>query len=181
MKSKFVLIIAVLMLLLSLTFPRETKAANSELIVTYSGISPIIDGSLRAEWNDTSRNMVNLTGAADIETWVYLKHNGTHIYIGLLIWQFGTHDLDQFTIFFEEGDDGSYGSGTRDYALTPEQEDLKSITYQQPLKDGFYNDSAWRTFNIEIDFEANCTYEVDHPTLQDEIEYWEGEMWVDDH
>ncbi|MGD8565737.1 MAG: hypothetical protein PVF96_05245 [Candidatus Bathyarchaeota archaeon] len=111
----------------------------------------------------------------------YLKHNGTHIYIGLLVYQIGIHTLDQFTIFFEEGDDGSYGSGTRDYALTPEQEDLKSIRYQQPLRDGFYNDSAWRTFNVEIDFEANCTYEVDHPTSQDEIEYWEGEPWVDDH
>jgi hypothetical protein len=60
----------VLMLLPALIFPRETKAADPELIVTYSNISPIIDGSLRAEWNDTSRNMVNLTGDVNIETWV---------------------------------------------------------------------------------------------------------------
>jgi hypothetical protein len=181
MKSKHISIVALLMLLLPVFFSGETAAANSELITTYSGISPIIDGSLGAEWNDTSRHLVNLTGAADIETWVYLKHNGTYIYVGLLIWQYGSHTLDQCTIFFDEGDDGSYGSGTRDNILTAEQEDLKSCTYQQPLRDGFYNASAWRTFYDEIDFEANCTYEVDHSTSQDEIEYWEGLGWVDDH
>ena len=146
------------MLLLSACFPREIAAANSELVVTYSSISPVIDGSLRAEWNDTTKHVVNLTGAADVETWVYLKHNGTYIYIGLLVWQFGTHTLDQFTIFFDEGDDGSYGSGTRDNTLTFEQEDLKSCIYQQPLKDGFYNASFWRTFDIEIDFHARFLF-----------------------
>jgi hypothetical protein len=59
---------ALLMLLLPVFFSGETAAANSELITTYSGVSPIIDGSLGAEWNDTSRHLVNLTGAVDIET-----------------------------------------------------------------------------------------------------------------
>ncbi len=181
MRKNHILVAAAILLLCSPFLQRETAAANSALIVPYSDVSPIIDGSLSAEWNDTLRYVVNLTCAGDVETWIYLKHNGTYIYIGLLIWQFGTHDLDKFTVFFDEGNDGSAGSGTRDNALTSGQEDLKSTIFQQPLEDGFYNASAWHSFPVEIDFEANCTYEIDHVTSQDEIEYWEGLSWVDDH
>jgi hypothetical protein len=96
------------------------------LLVQYSDISPTIDGFLRAEWNDTTPYVVNMSGAIEIETWIYLKHNGTYIYIGLLVWQYGFHDLDQFVVYFDEGDDGDYGSGTRDGVLTNGQEDLNS-------------------------------------------------------
>jgi hypothetical protein len=181
MKSKALMTASIFLLVSAFFVARATKAANADVLVTYSGMPPVIDGSLGAEWNDTSKYVVNLTGPANVETWVYLKHNGTYIYVGMLVWQYGVLSLSQFTLFFDEGDDGSYGSGTRDHDLTAEQEDLKSCTHQEPLSDGFYNASAWRAFDTEIDFTANCTYETDHGTSPAEIEYWEGLGWVDDH
>lgn len=155
---------------------------HPELMASYSADSPVIDGYLgSAEWSDATGYKVNLTGPTDISTWLYLKHNGTHIYVGLVVWQIGTHTTDQFAIFFDEGDDGGRGSGTRDYALTPEQEDVKSCKPGPILRDGFYNDTNWYTFGAEVDFEADCAYEVDHFTSVDEIESWEGFGWVDDH
>jgi len=155
-----------------------------ELIARYSANSPTIDGFLGSiEWNDTTRYTVNMTRYSTtetIETWLYVKHNGTHINLGLLVWSIGTHGYDEFILAFDEGDDGNRGSGTRDYALTPLQEDLKAWSSDQVLHDGYYNVS-WYAKTTEIDFGANATYETDHGTSPSEIEFWEGLGWVDDH
>jgi len=184
---KKALIVALLFTLpmFSIIFPRAIALIpdHPELIASLSTNSPTIDGYLgSAEWSDATGYKVNLTGSTNISTWLYLKHNSTHVYIGLVVWQIGTHTTDQFAIFFDEGDDGGRGSGTRDYTLTDEQEDLKSCQPGPTLKDGFFNDPNWFVPIIpEIDFEANCVYEVDHSTSVDEIEFWEGFGWVDDH
>jgi hypothetical protein len=181
LKKNHLLYTTVLLFLFALLSKGASANSVPDLIVQYSGVSPTIDGYLGAEWNDTTPYKVNMSGTADVETWIYLKHNGTYIYIGLLVWQYGSHTLDQFTVFFDEGDDGNYGSGTRDNALTDGQEDLKGVQDGPTLKDGFYNASSWYALTTEIDFDADWIYETDHGTTPSEIEYYEGLSWVDDH
>jgi hypothetical protein len=152
-----------------------------QLQAKYSSIAPVIDGYLgSAEWNDTAKYLIDLTGDTDIETWLYVKHNATHIHLGLVVWSIGMHALDEFMIAFDEGDDGSHGSGSRDFTLTNEQEDLKTVNNSHALFDGCYN-VTWFMTSVEIDFDADCAHENDHPTSVSEIEYWEGMGWVDDH
>jgi hypothetical protein len=131
--------------------------------------------------NDTKKYVVNLTGDVDIETWLYVKHNGTHIHFGMLVWFFYTHVTDEFAIAFDEGNDTGSGSGTRDYVLTPLQEDSKVCYSSGTLRDGYYNVSQWYSKDVEIDFDAECHHENDHSASLDEIEYWEGMGFVDDH
>jgi len=184
LKKAFVVVFIFTLPMFSILLPNAIALMpdHPELMASYSADSPVIDGYLgSAEWSDATGYKINLTGPTDVQTWLYFKHNGTYIHIGMLVWQYGIHTTDQFTILFDEGDDGGRGSGTRDYALTDEQEDLKSCQPGPILKDGFYNDTYWRTFNVEIDFDANCEYETDHGTSADEIEFWEGLGWVDDH
>ncbi len=181
-----------LMILISLTFLMSTAFLHfayaapppPELVASYSANSPIIDGSLgSAEWNDTIKYVINLTRFGPNETvgaWLYVKHNETHISLGLLTWFIGIHATDQFTLAFDEGNDGSYGSGTRDYILTPSQEDLKAVDTDNLLEDGYYG-PPWYTPAADIDFVANITHENDHGTLPSEIENWEGLPFVDDH
>jgi len=155
-----------------------------ELIARFSANSPVIDGSLgSAEWNDTIKQVINLTrfGSNEtIETWLYVKHNETQISLGLLVWSIIAHPFDEFVLIFDEGDDGTYGGGTRDYALTTDQEDLKMWASTQVLSDGFYG-GGWTAVTTDIDFVANATHENDHSTVPSEIEYWEGLGFVDDH
>lgn len=147
----------------------------------YSQNYPTIDGFLgSAEWNDTKRYNITLVGDTDIEAWLYVKHNGTYMYFGILLWSYMTYPTDEFAIAFDEGNDGGRGSGTRDFALTPLQEDLKACYSSGTLRDGYYNVS-WYAMNDEIDFDAACAHENDHGTVASEIEYWEGLGWVDDH
>lgn len=185
MKKALVILISLVLVMLPMLLHHVYAAPlPSELIARYSANSPTIDGFLgSAEWNDTIRYTINLThiSTADtIETWLYVKHNETHINFGLLVWSIYTHAMDEFILAFDEGDDESHGSGTRDYVLTPLQEDLKVWGSDQVLRDGYYNFS-WYAKTTDIDFAANATHEIDHGTLPSEIEYWEGLGWVDDH
>ncbi len=170
-------------LLAMLMFCRSASAASSvDIWAKYSSNIPTIDGFLgSAEWNDTRKYEINLTGVIDIPTWLYVKHNGTHIHFGLLVWSIALHATDEFAILFDEGDDGGSGSGTRDLALTPLQEDRKACYGSGILRDGFYNVSQWYAKDVEIDFAADCAHETDHSTLASEIENSEGLAWVDDH
>lgn len=185
---KKVLIVVLLLVLpaFSVFLQKAYTAELSQLIAISSSISPTIDGQLGSlEWWDAAGYKINLTGGfGDVETWLYFKHNSTYLHIGLVVWQIYINDYDQFTVFFDEGDDGGYGSGTRDYALTVNQEDLKScIGTSSTLKDGCYktDPTQFHAFDVEIDFDAKAAHEIDHVPEEWEIEYWEGLPFVDDH
>ncbi len=168
--------------LASLMLCRNASAAlpPPQLKAKFSSVTPDIDGILRsAEWNDTIKYEITLTnGTIDISAWLYVKHNSTHIHLGLLVWSF--ENLDEVLIAFDEGDDGSHGSGSRDITLTPLQEDLKIVTKNHELYDGYFN-VVWYSKSTEIDFDAELIHEIEHTTASWEIEYWEGVGWVDDH
>lgn len=183
MNKNLLVFIAFLLLALSMLC-RNVSAAlpPPQLEAKFSNIAPVIDGVLGgAEWNDTRKYEIVLTnGTIDIEAWLYLKRNSTHIHFGLLLWLVYTHSMDEITIAFDEGDDGGHGSGSRDWTLTPLQEDLKTVRSDHTLGDGYYN-TSWYSKSTEIDFDADLIHETDHSTSPSEIEYWEGMGWVDDH
>jgi hypothetical protein len=165
--------------------PRAFASTSLAFQARCSTNVPVIDGYLgSAEWSDATDYRFNLSGPTDVETWAYFKHNSTYIYIGLVVWQLLDNTVDQFTIFFDEGDDGGYGSGTHDGVLKNNQEDLKKCSSQSGgvvLSDGCYKGSSYAAYTVEIDFDADCVHENDHFTSSSEIEYWEGLAWVDDH
>jgi hypothetical protein len=180
--KKILTVLIPLVLLAPLTLCRDASAAlpPPQLEAKFSSIVPEIDGILRsAEWNDTTKYVITLTnGTIDIGAWLYVKHNATHIHIGLLVWSYT--GLYQVIVAFDEGNDGSHGSGSRDHVLTALQEDIKSVTSGHTLGDGYYN-LTWQSKSTEIDFDADLMHEIEHSTAPWEIEYWEGLGWVDDH
>jgi len=181
---KRILIVPVLLVLVSsLILCRNASAAlpPPQLKAKYSSIAPDIDGIMRsAEWNDTKKYVITLTnGTMDYDAWLYVKHNATHINIGLVIWSYS--GLSQVIIAFDEGNDGSHGSGSRDHTLTPLQEDIKTVNTDQELSDGYYN-LTWMAKSTEIDFDASLMHEIEHPSEPWEIEYWEeGAVYLADH
>lgn len=185
MKKIFSIILFALFLTALIVIPRARGNAVSGFVAAYSTISPVIDGHLgTAEWQDATREKINLTGPSDLETWVYIKHNGTYIHFGFLVWMINDHTYDQFSIFFDEGNDSDHGSGTRDFALRANQDDLKLCgigTVDITLDDGCYKPSSFFGYATEIDFNASCAHENDHSTAESEIENYEGLAWVDDH
>jgi len=182
------MLIAMLLLalpLFSLSVQKALAAEPSRLIAVYSPTSPTIDGQLgSSEWWDAAGYKINLTGTAgNVETWLYIKHNNTHVYVGLVVWQIYVNSYDQFTLFFDEGNNSICGSGTRDYNLTVNQEDLKSCSGTNSTSDGCYltDPTQFHSFTVEINFTAKSLHETDHATAEWEIEYLEGLGWVDDH
>jgi hypothetical protein len=183
-KALIVLLLLALPLFL-MSVQKALAAEPSKLIAIYSPTSPTIDGQLgSSEWWDAAGYKINLTGTpGNVETWLYIKHNNTHMYVGLVAWQIYVNAYDQFTLFFDEGNNSIYGSGTRDYNLTVNQEDLKSCSGTNATKDGCYlaDPTQFHAFDVEINFTAKSFHEIDHVTAEWEIEYWEGLTWVDDH
>ena len=181
---KMVFVVLILFALQKLPLLCENASASilNELAAKFSDVCPTIDGFLgSSEWNDTKKYNVFLVGRyASVETWLYIKHNETNIHFGLLVWEKYTHPTDEFILAFDEGNDGSHGSGSRDHILTPLQEDLKACYSSYQLLDGHY-DGRWLSSYNEIDFVANCTHESNHSADVTEIEYWEGLSSVEAH
>ena len=182
MKKNFATLVCLVLLLLFGFAGHVFGSTPPEINAKYRAINPTIDGYMgTAEWNDTAKYDIGLAGTTNIDAWLYAKHNGTHIHVGLLVWEINVHSTDQFTIAFDEGDDGGSGSGTRDYNLTSAQEDLKVVDGGHSVNDGFFYTGSFWAVADEIDFDADCVHENDHGTLESEIENFEGLSWVDDH
>lgn len=138
-----------------------------------TGPLPLIDGSVTdQEWNDANSYTISLSGVAGtVPATVYFKHDGTNIYIGLKVSD--SASLAEFALFFDEGNDGGYGSGTRDGVLTSNQEDLKacwSPSSGYPIEDGCYK-SGWYGYFGGGDFAAACVFNVDHWEVEFKIPF----------
>ena len=75
----------------------------------------------------------------------YFYQNGTHLLIGILTDEYDIDDDQVINIYLDEGDDGTYGSGTRDCVGTSNQDDLKSWNYFMGgrLYDGYFQSGSW--------------------------------------
>jgi len=157
---------------------------------SHSTNTPLIDGSATdPEWNDANSYEIILEenqGTRKVSAGVYFKHDGTYIYIGLKIFA-GQHDFDEFIFYFDEGDDGEYGSGTRDGFLTLNQEDLKGWLSEpiagHKIEDGCYKNgtagAAWYGY-LGGDFEADCSFVLDHWECEFSIPFVGSDGGVED-
>ena len=91
--------------LFSMSVQKASVAEPSTLMAVHSPTSPTIDGQLdSSEWWDDAGYKNNLTGTTgNIEIWLYIKHNDTHMHVGLVVWQIYVNANDQLTLFFDEG------------------------------------------------------------------------------
>jgi hypothetical protein len=181
--KKVLLALFLFLLPLSSTlFTARAAPPIPSLVAVYSNTKPTIDGQLRtSEWKDSARYKFNVTGSqGEIETWMYIKHNGTHIHIGLLVRQIYINAYDEFAVYFEEGNDTINGSGSRDNVLGMNQEDLKACDGTNSTTDGYWA-STWIGRSSEIDFDAKANHETDHAPAGYEIEAFEGLGFIDDH
>jgi uncharacterized repeat protein (TIGR02543 family) len=157
---------------------------------SHTASPPLIDGliDLATEWNDANSYAITLYGGLGtpisdtFPATVYFKHDGTNIYIGLKVNAPNTHAVDEFALFFDEGNDGAFGSGTRDGVLTPNQEDMKAVwdgrLSPDTLESGYYAETngqpgPWSGSFLEGgDFAAACSFVTDH---------WEVEFSIPFH
>lgn len=184
--KKTLIILFVLGLLFIAVIAQHTCAMEPiGLVAVYSASSPSIDGQLHAsEWWDAAAYKFNATGSSgDVLTWMYIKHNGSHLYLGFVVWQIYINAFDEFSIYFDEGNSSIHGSGTRDFNLIVNQEDAKSVSGTNATGDGCWkaDPTQFHMFDVEIDFEAKSLHENDHAAAEWEIENLEGLGWVDDH
>jgi len=155
------------LMVLARTGTSNVEAYASTIYSKYSIETPILDGTLGAtEWKDA--NYYEDVGSGNIFD-VYLMHREDYFYIGIR-WADDTEEgEDLIAVFFDEGDDGGYGSGSGDGVFHDKQEDLKLIYGDGRLKDGRWDtidgQSGWYwrispapgavNFEASIDYHAN--------------------------
>jgi hypothetical protein len=160
-------------------------SACGEFQASYRINSPSIDGIMSSEWNNASSyniDLVHYTLGGTIPTTIYFQHDGTNIYIGLKVFA-GDHDFDEFRVCFDEGDDGHYGSGTKDGVLTTNQEDEKTCFSPSfsgySIEDGCYKNGIWYGY-YGGDFNAECAFSVDHWECEFSIPFVGNDGRIDD-
>lgn len=169
MNERLAIMFLLVLLAFSVFLPNAFAPVPSVFYASYSTNYPVIDGYVTdPEWNDANSYEISLDGT--IPATVYFKHCNValhHIYIGLKVSD-GDHDSDRFGFFFDEGNDTTYGSGTRDGVLTPDQEDSKSCFSPAisgyTTMDGCYKEGitgVWCTW-MGGDFSAACVFVGDH-------------------
>jgi len=142
-------------------------------------ISPSLNGAIGAsEWEDANvyENVGN-DGKFD----VFLMHDDNYFYIGIRVTDAskddaGVNSQDRIALFFDEGDDGGFGSGSSDEVLTSGQEDYKSIEGDGTLQDGYWfgpDPIYWYVWTDAtpdaISFEADIAYHTNR---------WEAEFKI---
>lgn len=141
----------------------SAMAQTDSMISSGTGNPPALDGTIgEAEWVDAnSYSGVGAKKAFDI----YLKHDNDYFYVGVQVRDNNKHGKDEFTIYFDEGDDGNYGSGSRDEVLKASQEDQKIVLGDGTLSDGCYYPIGWFYMRGgplgEIDFECGISHHGD--------------------
>lgn len=174
MKNKLaILLMATICLCFALqpliVFPSVHGAVHGTIFSKYSTNAPVLNGVIGAsEWEDANVYL----GVGDEDRFdVFLMHGEDFFYIGIRVVDSNKADRDRVAIFFDEGDDGGYGSGYRDEVLTDGQEDYAAIDGDETLRDGYYKSGYWyvSTAADEINFEAAIDYHVNR---------WEAEFKI---
>ncbi len=158
------------------TYNRSVSSTDLVLNASYGYITPYIDGRLE-NWELADAGYRNIQSINNTEFDVYSKttfsDNGRQLYIGMKI----TNDNIEECIghpswcesywvklYFDEGNDGSFGSGSGDLILNNNQEDLKEI-----------NDSIGSVFGCRyfFGFSEGCPDVSCEPEIQNNC--WECE------
>ena len=161
------------LMVLARTGTSNVEAYASTIYSKYSTATPTLDGTLgTAEWKDA--NYYEDVGDGSIFD-VYLMHGEDYFYIGIR-WADNTEEnKDSIEIFFDEGDDGEYGSGSLDCVLHDKQEDFKLVFGNGGRKDGWWDTidgKSWWWYMTSPRREAvNFEASIDYHTLGWEAEF----------
>ena len=151
---------------------------------------PIVHGSVGTIYSKYTENPPTLNGGISAAEWedanvymdvgnedkfdVFLMHDDNYFYIGIRADNPTQSDTDRLCIFFDEGDDGGYGSGSSDEILTSGQEDYAAIDGDGTLRDGYWKGPDpiyWYVYTTPdaVTFEAEMNYHVNR---------WEAEFKI---
>ncbi|NHI92897.1 MAG: hypothetical protein EAX96_10385 [Candidatus Lokiarchaeota archaeon] len=127
--------------------------------ITPDGTEPNINGTIfDSEWeNALNFTYLDKKGTAKI----YFLRNSTHIMIAASYLD-TVYDIDdEFIIFIDEGNDGNYGSGTRDENWINNQDDVKKLS-PIDISDGHALSSGYTLSSNDVDFIGFMNYVTDH-------------------
>ncbi len=156
MDYKLLLLLPSLLIIL-LASASTAQAHAYAVISTHTSQPPTLDGIVNdEEWVDA--NFYRFSSGYGIMFNVYLEHDENYFYIAVEVQNDATEDSRDFLVmYFDEGDDGSHGSGSHDSTLTLGQEDLKQIDGAGNLLDGYLS-VEWEKSPVEVDFDAAAAY-----------------------
>ena len=143
---------------------------------------PTLDGAIgEVEWADANfYSEVGTGGAFDI----YLKHDNDFFYIGIRVRDNTQYEEDEFTIRFDEGDDGGYGSGSGDEVLNVNQEEMYVVKGSGWRMDGYYElyelQKFWSASADNPNFNSGVVHYGDYYEFELRIPYQGTEGAVND-
>lgn len=124
--NKYKMVVLLGILLITLTPMALTPlAVQREIYSKHTDTPPTIDGAIgQDEWASAVKYI-----DVGIKGWftVFLMHDQDYLYVAMRVYAPNPHYLDLLYICFDEGDDGSYGSGSADGVLKTGQDDMKGI------------------------------------------------------
>jgi len=169
-KVKTVLFLFLCLILTAELLPRA-HLLDDTIYSKFSTTPPIFNGVIGEDWEDANAYLISgEEGVFDL----FLKHDEDYFYVGVRVNDPVEDPGERIQLYFDEGDDGDNGSGSRDYTLTNRQEDCKAIDANGIRWDGFWNSPYWWMFPStgdpeQINFEAAIDYHSDH---------WEAEFKI---
>jgi hypothetical protein len=148
----------------------------------YTSNPPTLNGVISStEWEDAN---VYLNVGDEDKFDLFFMHDDNYMYIAIRVTDASQSDSDRVAVFFDEGDDGGYGSGSRDEVLTSGQENLCIISLHGTLFDGYWLGPTYTHWYIiyhpiEIDFQAAIDYHINRLEAEFKIPF-EGEEGKND-
>ncbi|MHA1713714.1 MAG: hypothetical protein ACTSW4_06735 [Candidatus Ranarchaeia archaeon] len=128
----------------------ETHNTTNVLIVPYAISAVNIDGRLQGVRSDGGNEWWDSTAFATLDRVLhgFLKHNGTHLLIGLSIIDRYKGLYDWIHMLFEEGDKGTRGAGSSNGRFDAYSEDYKFLLYDKESEHLFKGDGYYYGGNI---------------------------------
>ena len=161
---------------------------------------PIVHGSVGTIYSKYTENPPTLNGVISATEWedanvymdvgdeqrfdVYLMHDEDYFYIAVRANDATQSNSDNIALFFDEGDDGGFGSGSSDEVLTSGQENICVITLGGTIQDGYWKGPShthWYIYSAvdQIDFQAAMDYHINRLEAEFKIPFV-GEEGKDD-
>jgi len=132
-----VLVIAVLiagLLLISITTPVRAHSTGGETVVAVYGTTPTVNGIISAgEWDDASTVTFTVTDGATCT--VYVKQDGSHLYVAFDILDATGDNLDLSEVYLDVEHDGGENPRTDDL--------LFKVRRDGVIKEGYVVSGGW--------------------------------------
>ena len=137
-----------------------------------AGTTPTIDGTLAGQWADTTIATIDITVTGGATAHVYLKHDGTKLYVGFDVPDATGHgESSDYVAVLLDTDNSKEAVGqpdSGDFRLSINREDVASEAY-------VYEPDGWNSGNLPVDWTGEATststawsaeYAIDYAKLE---------------